>query len=365
MSQDRQFEQLVQTITEKVRAEMQRQAQGAGPAQVSAQQTSLGATPRRRDDDPLPRPGTRSYASDSSAASAGGHTGHSHAGHSHGPGSPCKAGKGECTGCGWSISRRPDDVAKIVGLGAQRVSAAPGFDGGALRQDLARYIDHTLLKANASRDELKKICEEAAKYKFASVCVNAVNVAFCARELRGSGVPVVAVVGFPLGASTPTAKAFETREAVRDGAQEIDTVINIGALKSKDYALVLEDIAAVVQAAGGKKVKVILETGELSRDEKVIACALSKTAGAAFVKTSTGFGPGGATADDVALMKAVVGEELEVKASGGVRTSEDVDNMIKAGATRIGASASVAIVRGTPPAKPEAGKPQLRRVGGY
>lgn len=376
MSQDRQFEQLVQTITEKVRAEMQRQGQSAGQAagptaapaqaktQVTAQQTSLGFTPRRRGDDPLPRPGMRSQGPEQRSPAVETRS-PSAADHHHSPGSPCKAGKGECTGCGWSISRRPDDVAKIVGLGAQRVSAAPGFDGGALRQDLARYIDHTLLKANASRDELKKVCEEAAKYKFASVCVNAVNVAYCARELRGSGVPVVAVVGFPLGASTPTAKAFETREAVRDGAEEIDTVINIGALKSKDYALVLEDIAAVVQAAGGKRVKVILETGELSRDEKVIACALSKTAGAAFVKTSTGFGPGGATADDVALMKAVVGEELEVKASGGVRTSEDVDTMIKAGATRIGASASVAIVRGTPPVKQEAGKPQLRRVGGY
>ncbi len=349
MSQDRQFEQLVQTITEKVRSEMARQGQ-----------TSMGVAQR----------------SGGSAADAPIVKGNAHDhGHHHGPGSPCKAGKGECTGCGWSISRRPDDVAKIVNLGAQRVSAAPGFDGSLLRQDLARYIDHTLLKANATRDELKKLCEEAAKYKFASVCVNAVNVAYCARELRGSGVPVVAVVGFPLGASTPAAKGFETREAVRDGAQEIDMVINIGALKSKDYALVLADIQAVVQAAGGKKVKVILETGELTREEKIISCALSKVAGAAFVKTSTGFGPGGATADDVALMKAVVGDELEVKASGGVRTSEDVDTMIKAGATRIGASASIAIVRGTVAAKEGAGKvgpgndgagkPQLRRIGGY
>ena len=277
------------------------------------------------------------------------------------------AATGEGRSCGACPARGQCDARAVTGAidaGAARISATVGVDAPPCSH-VAPLIDHTLLKANASRDELKKVCEEAAKYKFASVCVNAVNVAYCARELRGSGVPVVAVVGFPLGASTPTAKAFETREAVRDGAEEIDTVINIGALKSKDYALVLEDIAAVVQAAGGKRVKVILETGELSRDEKVIACALSKTAGAAFVKTSTGFGPGGATADDVALMKAVVGEELEVKASGGVRTSEDVDTMIKAGATRIGASASVAIVRGTPPVKPEAGKPQLRRVGGY
>ncbi|MBM4345384.1 MAG: deoxyribose-phosphate aldolase [Deltaproteobacteria bacterium] len=335
MSQDRQFEQLVSTIADRVRAELARQGQ-----------TSLGVPAR------------------SSAQDGAGH-GHSH-GHTggHGPGTPCKAGKGECIGCGWSISRRPDDVAKIVDLGAQRVSAAPGLDAAAVRQDLARYIDHTLLKANASRDDFKKLCEEARKYKFASVCVNAANVGYCARELRGSGVPVVAVVGFPLGATTPAAKAFETREAVRDGAEEIDMVINIGALKSKDYALVLADIQAVVGAAGGKKVKVILETGELTRDEKIVSCALSKIAGAAFVKTSTGFGPGGATADDVALMKAIVGDELEVKASGGMRTSEDVDKMLQAGATRIGASASVAIVRGTAP-KVEAGKPQLRRVGGY
>lgn len=334
MSQDRQFEQLVSTIADRVKAELARQGQ-----------TSIGVASRV-------------------SANDGPSHGHSH-GHAHGgPGTPCKAGKGECTGCGWSISRRPDDVAKIVDLGAQRVSAAPGIDGGALRQDLARYIDHTLLKANASRDEFKKLCEEARKYKFASVCVNAANVGLCARELRGSGVPVVAVVGFPLGATTPAAKAFETREAVRDGAEEIDMVINIGALKSKDYALVLADIQAVVGAAGGKKVKVILETGELTRDEKILSCALSKIAGAAFVKTSTGFGPGGATAEDVQLMKAIVGDELEVKASGGVRTSEDVDKMIQAGATRIGASASVAIVRGTNQ-KAEAGKPQLRRVGGY
>ncbi len=338
MSQDRQFEQLVSTIADRVKAELARQGQ-----------TSLGVPAR---------------SSTGEGASHGGGHGHSH-GHGHGgPGTPCKAGKGECTGCGWSISRRPDDVAKIVDLGAQRVSAAPGLDGGALRQDLARYIDHTLLKANASRDEFKKLCEEARKYKFASVCVNAANVGYCARELRGSGVPVVAVVGFPLGATTPAAKAFETREAVRDGAEEIDMVINIGALKSKDYGLVLTDIQAVVGAAGGKKVKVILETGELTRDEKIISCALSKIAGAAFVKTSTGFGPGGATAEDVALMKVIVGDELEVKASGGVRTSEDVDKMIQAGATRIGASASVAIVRGAT-AKVETGKPQLRRVGGY
>lgn len=351
MSQDRQFEQLVTTIADRVKAELAKQ-----------RHTSLGVAARSSS-------GSADRGHGHSAGSGPGPSGSSHEaghGHAHGPSTPCKAGKGECTGCGWSISRRPDDVAKIIELGAQRVSAAPGMDGAGLRQDLARYIDHTLLKANASRDEFKKLCEEARKFKFASVCVNAANVAYCARELRGSGVPVVAVVGFPLGATTPAAKAFETREAVRDGAEEIDMVINIGALKSKDYGLVLADIQAVVGASGGKKVKVILETGELTREEKVISCALSKVAGAAFVKTSTGFGPGGATAEDVALMKAVVGDELEVKASGGMRTSEDVDKMLQAGATRIGASASVAIVRGATAAaakKPEAGA--VRRVGGY
>lgn len=319
MAHDPQFEQLVQTIADRVRQEMARQTT------------------------PVPAPHV-----------------HAHAAH---PGQPCKAGKGECTGCGWSIARRPDDVKKLMDIGANRVSASPGLGEGVVRADLAHFIDHTLLKANVTRDELKKLCEEARLYKFASVCVNAANVGYCARELRGSGVPVVAVVGFPLGATTPAAKAFETKEAIRDGAEEIDMVLNIGALKSKDYAHVQSDIAAVVQAAGARKVKVILETGELNRDEKIIACVLSKIAGAAFVKTSTGFGPGGATAEDVALMKQIVGEGVEVKASGGVRTTEDADRMIQAGATRIGASASVAIVRGTPAKAPE--NKNLRRIGGY
>ena len=330
MAQDPQFEHLVATIADRVRQELARQQ----PSTATAQ------TP-------------------------GAHHGHTHAhGHAPHPGQPCKAGKGECTGCGWSIARRPDDVQKIVDMGAHRVSSAPGLAEGQVRADLAHFIDHTLLKASVSREELKKLCDEARTYKFASVCVNATNVAFCARELRGSGVPVVAVVGFPLGATTPAAKAFETKEALRDGAEEIDMVLNIGALKSKDYAAVQADIAAVVQAAGSRKVKVILETGELTRDEKVIACVLSKVSGAAFVKTSTGFGPGGATAEDVALMKEIVGDGVEVKASGGVRTTEDADRMIQAGATRIGASASVAIVRGTP--APKTGeKAPIRRVGGY
>lgn len=250
----------------------------------------------------------------------------------------------ECTGCGHSVRRRPDDARKIIDLGAARLSAAGGV--GPVRKDLAPYIDHTLLKPDATREDLRRLCEEAKTYGFASVCVNSANVRFCRSLLEGSPVMVVAVVGFPLGAASPEAKAFEAREAVRNGAQEIDMVLNIGALKSKDYALVLDDIRRVVSAAAPHKVKVIIETGMLTQTEKVIACALAKVAGAAFVKTSTGFGPGGATAEDVALMREVVGEGVEVKASGGIRTSEDADTMIKAGATRIGASASVAIVTG-------------------
>ncbi|MFT3839966.1 MAG: deoxyribose-phosphate aldolase [Myxococcaceae bacterium] len=213
--------------------------------------------------------------------------------------------------------------------------------------DIAPYIDHTLLKADATREEVLKLCDEARKYGFATVCLNSVNIGTAARALHGSKVLPIAVVGFPLGASMPSAKAFETREAVRCGAREIDTVINIGALKTRDYALVLADLEAVVQAAKPWPVKVILETSQLSNEEKVIGCALSKAAGAAFVKTSTGFGGGGATAEDVALMRKVVGDELGVKASGGVRTTEDAMKMIAAGANRIGASASVAIVTGT------------------
>lgn len=226
--------------------------------------------------------------------------------------------------------------------------ATPGSSSeGRPRPDLARIIDHTLLKPDATRDDLRKLCSEAMAHHFFSVCVNSVNVPFVREQLRGSTVAICAVVGFPLGAMSPSAKAFETTEAIRAGADEIDMVINVGALKSRDYPLVLDDIARVVGAAQGKVVKVILETGMLTRDEKVIACALSKAAGATFVKTSTGFGPGGATAEDIALMRAVVGPELGVKASGGVRSAQDADRMVAAGATRLGASSSVAIVTGS------------------
>ncbi|MDP1822493.1 MAG: deoxyribose-phosphate aldolase [Archangium sp.] len=214
-------------------------------------------------------------------------------------------------------------------------------------KDIAQFIDHTLLKPEATREEVLKLCEEAKKYGFATVCVNSINVGTAARALHGSPVLAIAVVGFPLGAGVPSAKAFETREAVRCGAKEIDTVINIGALRSKDYALVQKDIEAVVNAAKPWPVKVILETSQLKDEEKIIACALAKAAGAAFVKTSTGFAQGGATAEDVALMRRIVGDDVGVKASGGVRSTEDAMKMINAGANRIGASASIAIVTGT------------------
>ena len=213
-------------------------------------------------------------------------------------------------------------------------------------KDIAQYIDHTLLKPEATRADLIKLCEEARKWGFATVCVNSSNVGAASRLLQGSQTRAIAVVGFPLGAGTTSAKVFETRESIRQGAAEIDMVINIGALKSREYELVVCDIRAVVEAARPRPVKVILETGGLTRDEKVIACALAKAAGAAFVKTSTGFGPGGATAEDIVLMRSVVGDDVGVKASGGVRTTQDAQNMIAAGANRIGASASVAIVTG-------------------
>jgi len=212
---------------------------------------------------------------------------------------------------------------------------------------LAGMIDHTMLKPDATRAQLKKACDEAKQYHFATVCVNLSNIAFVARELKGSDVKPIAVVDFPLGAASAQSKAFEAKEAIKAGACEIDMVININALKSKDYVTVYRDILAVVEASKPHKVKVILETSDLDHDEKVVACALSKTAGAAFVKTSTGFGKGGATVEDVALMRKIVGNDMEIKASGGIRSKEGAEKMIKAGANRIGASASVAIVTGT------------------
>lgn len=212
--------------------------------------------------------------------------------------------------------------------------------------DISKYIDHTLLKPQASQADLAKLCDEAIEHKFKAVCVNPCNVAFCAERLAGSKVKLASVVGFPLGASIPSIKSAETLMAVEDGANEIDMVINIGALKDKQYELVEADIKAVVQSAEGNTVKVIIETCLLTDDEKVKACELAKTAGARFVKTSTGFSTGGATLEDVKLMKETVGDTMEVKASGGVRSYEDAMAMIEAGATRIGTSSGVAISKG-------------------
>lgn len=212
--------------------------------------------------------------------------------------------------------------------------------------DLAPYIDHTLLKPEATREDVLRVAEEARTHGFATVCVNSSHVADVARVLKGSRTVPIAVVGFPLGAALSSAKAFEAREAIRAGAREIDMVLNVGALKGRDYATVFQDIAAVVEASRPYPVKVILETSLLDTEQKTLACVLAKAAGAAFVKTSTGFGSGGATVEDVALMRRVVGDDMGVKASGGIRSAEDARKMIQAGANRIGASASVAIVSG-------------------
>lgn len=212
-------------------------------------------------------------------------------------------------------------------------------------KNLSRYIDHTLLKADATENEVIKLCNEAKEYDFFSVCINPGFVELAAKELRESNVAVCTVIGFPLGASTPETKAFETRDAIQKGAAEVDMVINISKSKDKKDEEVLKDIKAVVDAADKKAlVKVIIETCLLTDEEKERACKLAKDAGADFVKTSTGFSTGGATKEDIALMRKTVGTEMGVKASGGVRTYEDAVTMIESGATRIGASASIAIV---------------------
>jgi deoxyribose-phosphate aldolase len=239
-----------------------------------------------------------------------------------------------------------DKVGNVVTAGAERLSTHLG----AIPADLsiASMIDHTLLKPDATPDQIAQICFEARKYNFASVCVNPANVSLCAELLRGSPVKVCSVIGFPLGANTPDVKVMEAQLAIQQGASEIDMVINIGALKGGDMQLVARDIRGVVRTAheAGAILKVIIETALLTEDEKVTACLLAKEADADFVKTSTGFSGGGATVEDITLMRRVVGPEMGVKASGGIRTTEDAEKMVKAGATRIGASASVKIVQG-------------------
>lgn len=237
-------------------------------------------------------------------------------------------------------------VQHVVNAGADRIASTLGIaptDGR-----LSHMIDHTLLKPDATQDQIAQLCYEARKCDFASVCVNPTHVKLCAQLLAGSDTLVCTVVGFPLGATPTEVKVFEAQQAVHDGATEVDMVINVGALKSRDYELVERDIGSIARTchAGNAILKVIIEAALLTDEEKVIACQLAKVAGADFVKTSTGFGPGGATLEDVALMRRVVGPTMGVKAAGGIRTFEDAQKMIAAGASRIGASASVKIMQG-------------------
>ncbi|ERK31961.1 deoxyribose-phosphate aldolase [Clostridium intestinale] len=215
------------------------------------------------------------------------------------------------------------------------------------KNELSKFIDHTVLKAETSEKAVEKVCKEALEYKFASVCINPCNVKLASKLLEGSEVKVCTVIGFPLGANTSKVKAFETEDAILNGAHEVDMVINIGKLKDKDYDYVREDIKAVVNVAKGKALtKVIIETCLLTDEEKVKACELAKEAGADFVKTSTGFSTGGATPADIKIMRETVGPDMGVKASGGVRNIDDAEAVIKNGATRIGASSSIDIVEG-------------------
>ena len=213
--------------------------------------------------------------------------------------------------------------------------------------DLAKYIDHTLLKPESTRADIARVCEEAKHYNTASVCVNPCWIGFVAEQLKGTDIKPCCVIGFPLGATLPEVKAYETAAAIRDGAKEVDRVINVGALRGAEFETVYEDIKAVVDAAAGKAlVKVIIETCLLTDEQKVIACKLAKHAGADYVKTSTGFSTGGAKVEDIRLMRETVGPEMGVKASGGVRTKADAEAMIAAGASRIGASSSKKIIEG-------------------
>jgi len=239
-----------------------------------------------------------------------------------------------------------ENAQPLVDSGAERIGYCGS--GADVPKPLASYIDHTLLRPDASPADIDRLCDEAAEYDFAAVCINPAWVARAKRRLRGTGVTVASVVGFPLGANTPEIKAMEARRALRDGAREIDMVINIGALKGSEHDLVRRDIAGVSDACHevGALNKVIIEAAYLSDEEKVIACRLAVAGRADYVKTSTGFGPGGATVFDVALMREVVGEKMGVKAAGGIHTADEVREMITAGATRIGASAGVRIVSG-------------------
>jgi len=245
-------------------------------------------------------------------------------------------------------SRQPQATAGTGGQLASKGAAEAAGHGGLNPADVARYIDHTLLKPEATREQVDKLCAEAVEYHLYSVCVNTTWTAYCARKLRGKAVKVCTVVGFPLGAMDSRSKGFETRGAVENGADEIDMVMNVGALKSGDLKTVEEDIRWVLRACRQNTVlKVIIECALLSDEEKVLACQIARRAGAHYVKTSTGFASSGATVEDVALMRRTVGLDMGVKAAGGIHSYEDALAMIQAGASRIGASASVAIVTGT------------------
>ncbi|MBN1301383.1 MAG: deoxyribose-phosphate aldolase [Melioribacteraceae bacterium] len=253
-----------------------------------------------------------------------------------------------CQGWERNVIDQPETVKKIIENGADRIAAGIGVGGHIEDVGIARMIDHTLLKAEATEDEMIKLCDEAKIYEFASVCVNPCYVKLCSQQLKGSKVKVCTVIGFPLGATTTEIKRKEAEQAIENGAQEVDMVINIGMLKQGKYDYVFTDINQVALAAKRNRaiLKVIIETALLTDEEKVKACVISKEAKADFVKTSTGFSKGGATASDVALMKYVVGSSVGVKASGGIRSREDAQAMIESGADRIGASASVKIVAG-------------------
>lgn len=241
------------------------------------------------------------------------------------------------------IRQVTEEICSKYGAQTQTPAAGDGYTPA----DMAKYIDHTYLKPEASVNEIRKICDEAKKYHCASVCVNPSYIQYVAQQLEGSGVTPCCVIAFPFGTSTPEAKAFEASDAASKGAREIDMVINVGAIKSGDWLLVKRDIEGVVNAVKGRaKVKVIIEACLLTDEEKVKACTVAKLAGAAFVKTSTGYSTGGATVEDVRLMRETVGPEMGVKASGGVRTYDDVVAMLKAGANRLGCSSTMKIVSG-------------------
>ena len=251
-----------------------------------------------------------------------------------------------CRGWETNVITQPKTVNNIVKVGAERIAAGKGVGDSLKDKGLASKIDHTLLKPDATPDEIKELCAEAKKFGFASVCVNPGYVSLCSSILQESAVRICTVIGFPLGSTTTEVKRFETEQAINNGATEIDMVINIGRLKQGDYSYVENDVRQVVLAAKQNKAlcKVIIETALLTDEDKVKACIICKKAGADFVKTSTGFSKGGATVGDVALMKYVVGSQIGVKASGGIRSKEDAEAMIASGADRIGASASVKIV---------------------